>query len=102
MDKIKMKNRGSFIIEGILVVVVVIAIAGACLWTYNNRTVKVVNNTKAAISSGTTSSIDQLTQQDSQDESTINTKYDSFDQSVVTATNKSQSDLGGSYDESSF
>ncbi len=53
-------------------------------------------------SPGTTSSIDQLTQQDSQSESAINTKYESSDQSTVNNANSAQSNLGGAYNESTF
>jgi len=110
MDKNKKTNDGFFAIEGILILIIVIGIGGACVWAFinhsktsnNNSNNSNADNTQLTAPVGTTDRIDQLIQQDSQDESSINTKYDSDDQSAATSTNTSQTNLGGVYDESSF
>lgn len=107
MNKNKSISNGFVAIEGILILIIVIGIMGACAWSYiNNAKIStkapIISTTKLTATAGTTSSIDQLMQQDGQDENSINTKYDSNDQSAATSVDTSQTNLGGVYNESSF
>jgi Tfp pilus assembly protein PilE len=104
MKDLKTHQKGFTAIEGLLVLVMIIAALAIGFYVKGHNSVKNPTSSSSAKATtvGTTDAIDQITQQDAQAESSINAKYDASDQSAAASTNSAESNLGGSYDEASL
>lgn len=103
------KSAGFAIMEGLLILVIVAAIAGVGAYVLHQK-----HNADATLSSasstpaqtiapaGTTASIDQLTQQDAQTEASVDNNSDSQTQQNASSANTSISNVGGAYNENNF
>ena len=101
------RQQGFAAVETLLIVVIIAAVVGVGYWVYKQRNkndVTATNNSQTTVkaAAGTTSSVDQLTQADSQAEATIDKKYAANEQSNATSTNAALKNLGGAYDETSY
>jgi len=102
------RQQGFALVESLLIIVIIALIVGVGYWVVTQRN---KNNTTATSDSqtttakapeGTTASIDQLTQADSQAEAAIDSKYAANEQTNSTSTNAALKNLGGAYNESSY
>ena len=102
-------SRSGFALLGVLLVVVILAAAaaiGVYVWQHRtpaqNNTVSSTTTTEATAAAGTTAHVLQLTQSDAQDESKIDSGADTQAQQDAQSANAAQSNVGGSYDETTF
>lgn len=102
--------RSGFALLGILLILVVIAAAGAIgayVWQHRANTAT-QNNTASTTgtvptaAAGTTAHVLQLTQSDAQDESKIDSGADTQAQQDAQSANAAQSNVGGAYNETTF
>src|SRR5579884_1576898 len=106
------KAAGFAVVEALLIIIIIAAVAGVGLYVMHqkNQANKTLNTTTAATTgstsptpaAGTTSSIDQLTKQDSQSETNIDNGADGQVQSNLTGANSDSSNVGGAYNESNL
>lgn len=109
------KNEGGAgfaVVEAVLVLVIVAGVIGAGAYVYSAHHKKstdteasVTNTsstTQAVPLNGTTSSIDQLTQQDAQSEANVDKSADAQSQSAATSANAAASNVGGAYNENNL
>jgi uncharacterized protein (UPF0333 family) len=101
------KMAGFTIIEGLLILVLVVLIVGVGAYVIHKKGKKTtaaasVSATNQAASPGSTSSIEQITQQDAQSESNIDGAADSQIQSNLNSSNGSTSNVGGAYNENNL
>jgi Tfp pilus assembly protein PilV len=103
-------QQGFSIVETLLAIIVIAAIAGLGFWVYHqnhkttatNNSTTASNNTAAATTAGTTQSIDNLTQQDVTSEQAIDSRYASTDQTTTQSANGAAANMGGAFDETTF
>jgi len=110
------KEHGFAAIEAVLIVVIVAGIVGAGAWVYSQRktnktpassavTTPAATPAAATIDPskvGTTTGIDQVLTAESQSESQADDKGSATVTGTTGSTNSSASNIGDSYDESSF
>ncbi len=105
--KIK-SEQGFSAFETTLILVIIVALVGVGYWVYKQNHNKTSTSSTAPTSAqavkadGTTRSVDNLAQQDSLKESSINSKYETSEQASAKATNQATSNVGGAYDESTY
>ena len=107
----KENNAGFAAVEAVLLVVIVAIIGGVGAYvaqqkhtadiTLNSSSSKTVP-AKTPVAAGTTTSIDQLMQQDALAETNIDMAADSQAQQNATSSNSAVTNVGGSYDETSL
>ena len=109
----KLKNTGFAAAEGLLIVVMLVAIAGIGAYVLHQK--KIANNTLSSTKDsgtttqtttqpalGSTASIDKLTQQDGQTEAGVDSSADNQTSQNATSSNGAVNNVGGSYDESTL
>ena len=102
-------EQGFTVIEGILVIVVLVVIAGVGYATFNVNskaaTKDQFSSATAPITTASTSSIqniDTLTAQDANNESTIDSTHAVSDQTSAQSSSNAAANVGGSFDESAL
>lgn len=103
----KDKQAGFAVVEAVLLVVLVAAIAGIGVYVVHqkhadDKTLTSTATTAGNAPTGTTASVDQLTQQDANTESSVDNSADTSYQQTATTPNASLSNLGGAYNEASY
>ncbi len=103
------KSNGFAIVELILVGVIIVAILGGIgyvayqrLTTSQQVATPAATTTTTAAPAGTTASVDQLTQQDAQAETSVDASADSQTEQNATSANGTVSNVGGAYNESNL
>lgn len=104
----KHRDSGFSVIEGLLVIVIVVAIFGVGAYVLNQK--KTADNTfsstgssvAAPASIGSVAAIDKLTQQDSQTETIVDSAADDQTNQNASSADASLNSVGGSYDESTL
>lgn len=108
MSRLRTDQKGFSMVEAVLVVVIVAAIAGVGLYVMKQKqqTNKTVSSNSAATHAnppqGTSASVDQLTQQDAQTEAGVDHAADNQTGQDATSANSAVSNLGGAYNETSL
>ncbi len=110
--KSKLGQAGFGAVEVVLVLVIVSLIGGVGFYVYkqnNNASSRLSSSKDSSISSktkitanGTPESFDAMSQQEADNEKSINDKYQNSDKQAVNSANSATSSVGDSYDESSF
>ena len=104
----KHRDSGFSVIEGLLVVVIVIAVFGVGAYVLNqknnadNTFSSTGNSVVAPATIGSVAAIDKLTQQDSQTETTVDSAADDQTNQNASSADDSLNGVGGSYDESTL
>ncbi len=102
----KNKTDGFALVEVVLLVVAVTAIAGVGVYVLHHRhgaKATLSNNAQTvAPAAGTTASVDQLTQQDANTETGVDNAADASTQQNATSANAAISNVGGAYNEASY
>jgi cytoskeletal protein RodZ len=112
MTKSRIDQRGFGVVEALLVVVIVGAIAGIGVYVVRqkNHTDTLLNKTNttgaastvAAPSAGTTASVDQLTEQETQTEVSADHASDARVSQDATSANSAATNVGSAYNEANF
>ncbi len=110
--KSKLGQAGFGAVEGLLILVIVGLLGGVGFYVYkqnNDAKSRLSNSSSSATATkskvtadGTPESFDQMSQQESDNESSINDKYQNSDKQAVESANSATSSVGDSYDESSL
>ncbi|HUY85365.1 MAG TPA: hypothetical protein VMU97_02510 [Candidatus Dormibacteraeota bacterium] len=103
------KSAGFAIVETLLVLIILAAIVGVGAYVVRqkhnaNSTLGSTGGTATSVKapSGTTTGIDQLTQQDAQTEAGIDSAADSGAQQSATSANSAVNNVGGAYNETNL
>ncbi len=108
------KSEKGFSVIDTLIVLIVVAFVGATGWmVYKNHhkagLASTSNSTSASQAAslppalpGTIQAVDNITTESTNSSSTIDSQYTNSDQSAALSSNGAASNLGGSYNESSF
>lgn len=110
MPKQDRSISGFALIETLLVLIIIGIIACVGYWVATQRTNNDTANNSSqnasannpAAKPGTLSAVDQIIQVDTQAENSIDSKYETADQSSALSANTAAKNLGGAYDESSL
>jgi hypothetical protein len=104
--------HGFAAVESLLVLIIIGMVVGVGYWVITQRNTtptssNATNNSSAITrpvkdSTGTISSIDQLTSVDSQSEANISNANDSSEQSTAQSSSSSAANVGGAYNESNY
>jgi prepilin-type N-terminal cleavage/methylation domain-containing protein len=106
-------NDGFALVEVVLVLVIVAGVLGAGAYVYSkhhkaNTTASTSNTATTTASNqsvplnGTTNSVQQLTQQEVQSETTVDSSIDAQNQQTVTNVNAAATNVGGAYNENTL
>jgi Tfp pilus assembly protein PilE len=108
-EAMKTSERGFSAVEAIVIVVIIGLVGGAGYVAYhrhhtqgNMASTTSSSTQKVTTQPGTTANIDQLTQQDMNDEASVDSKYTSAYQSAAQSSNQAAANVGGAYNESNF
>lgn len=99
------KERGFSAIETVLIVVIVALIGGLGYWVYHQRQTKKTTasqSVQTAKSSAASDQVDSLLQQDADDESNIDARHESSEQTTAQSADSAASNIGGAYNETNF
>jgi cytoskeletal protein RodZ len=108
MRKVRQGQGGFAMLELVVLVILVLALAGVGLYIAHKRhattPMAATSNgqTTAAAKPGTTSSVDQITTQAAASEQNSVDSYDTEYQQAATSDNSAMSNLGGAYNESTL
>lgn len=104
-------GAGFAVVEAVLVLVIVAGVIGAGAYVYSTHHKKSTTDASLTSSSstnqavplnGTTSSINQLTQQDAQVEGNVDKSADAQSQATAASANTAASNVGGAYNENNL
>jgi uncharacterized protein HemX len=103
----KNKQAGFAVVEALLLIVIVAAVVGVAAFVMHQKhradqTLTSTNTSAGNAPTGTTASVDQLTQQDAKTEASIDNSADASYQQAATSPNGSLGNLGGAYNEASY
>jgi len=100
------KSAGFAVVEALLIIVILAGIVGIGVYIMHQRqTTKTTASgatSQTQAPAGTTSSIDQLTQQDAQTEAGTDSQADNQMQQDATSANSATSNVGGAYNEANL
>jgi len=106
---VKLNNKGFGVLETALIIVVIAAVVGVGYYVVRQKhtaeaTLSSNSNTapQAKAPTGTTASVDQLTQQDAKTEASADNTTDASLQQDSTSANTAINSLGGAYNEANY